>query len=175
MRNCIKMKKRQIAFRWAVGFSCMVSLVLLICQCGNHRIVDENATIALYSGRGADEECVRATKNMFGWMGHTVSLLDADYINEKRLDGFELLCVPGGNMYQYSQDISSEGKRKIRDFISSGKAYVGICGGAYFAAEKVFWQGDRLPMEPLGLFAGTAKGPYDEIAPFPDYGMPGGF
>ncbi|MCK4256675.1 hypothetical protein KAX35_07285, partial [candidate division WOR-3 bacterium] len=57
---------------------------------------------------------------------------------------------------------------KIIDFIQSGGSYIGICGGGYFASEKVIWQEQQLPMTPLGIFPGTAKGPIDEIVPFPD-------
>jgi glutamine amidotransferase-like uncharacterized protein len=159
------------ARRWLEALAYSFLLFLFISCHQTHQLEPESADIALYNDKGTDEECVKATKNMFEWMDYTVSLVEADYINKKRLDKFNILCVPGGNMYQYSQDISPAGKQKIRDFIGGGKAYIGICGGAYFAGEKVFWQGDQIPMESLKLFAGTTKGPYDEIAPFPDYGM----
>lgn len=46
-----------------------------------------------------------------------------------------------------------------------------ICGGAYFAGEKVIWQGNQLPMIPLKLYSGTAMGPVNEIVAYPDFGM----
>ena len=61
-------------------------------------------------------------------------------------------------MYQYSQDISFTGKDNIRNFIRDG---------AYFTGEKVIWQGDQLPMTPLGIFPGTTQGPINEIASYP--------
>jgi len=42
---------------------------------------------------------------MFKWMGYTVVLVKADLINNEGLENFNILCVPGGNMYQYAQDI----------------------------------------------------------------------
>ncbi len=131
----------------------------------------DTSVVALYSDRGADEDCIQATTNMFEWMGYAVSLVNADYINSEGLDNFSILCIPGGNMYQYAQDISSGGKENIKDFIRNGGGYIGICGGAYFASEKVMWQGNQLPMTPLGVFPGTAEGPINEIVPYPDYGM----
>ncbi len=125
-------------------------------------------SIALYSDNGAAESCVNATKNMFEWMGYTVKLITADYIDKKDLDNFSMICFPGGDMYRYSIDISSSGKEKIRNFISNGGGYIGICGGAYFTGEKVFWQGNQLPMEPLSIFPGITRGPVDEIAPYPN-------
>ncbi len=86
---------------------------------------------------------------MFQWIGYTVSRLDADYINSESLDTFSILCVPGGDMYRYAQDISLLGKDNIRGFVSNGGGYIGICGGAYFAGEKVFWRGNQLSMTSL--------------------------
>jgi len=124
--------------------------------------------IALYSDNGAAESCVNATKNMFEWMGYTVKLITSDYIDKNDLDNFSMICFPGGDMYRYSIDISSSGKEKIRNFIRDGGGYIGICGGAYFTGEKVFWQGNQLPMEPLAIFPGITRGPVDEIAPYPN-------
>lgn len=150
-------------------------LLLLTTNCRNsielNKTVDSIATIAIYSDQGVWEESVKATRKMFQWMGYEVELIDANYINKKELDNFEILCFPGGDMFQYAQDISSEGKDDIRNFVSDGGGYIGICGGAYFASEKVVWQENELPMTPLGLFSGTAKGPIDEIITYPDYSM----
>jgi len=168
MNQLITNKRKKIIF-WLISWLSVFLLLLFVANCESQS--DKNAIIALYSGRGTDEEHIRATKNMFQWMDCTVQLVKADYINNENLGSFNILCIPGGNMYQYAQDISSEGKEKIRDFISDGGGYIGICGGAYFASEKVVWQGNRLPVIPLGIFPGTAKGPIDEIVPYPDKGI----
>ena len=132
---------------------------------------DKNAVVALYSDLGTWKESVQAAKKMFQWMNYAVELVNADYINNKGLDNFSILCVPGGDMYQYAQDISSRGKENIKDFVRSGGGYIGICAGAYFASGKVVWQGNQLPMTPLGIFPGTAQGPLNEVAPYPSYNM----
>jgi glutamine amidotransferase-like uncharacterized protein len=126
------------------------------------------ADIALYSDRGTGEFCVIATTRMFEWIGYKVALIDADFINGRDLKGFRVICFPGGNMYQYAQDITSSGMAKVREFISNGGGYIGICGGAYFTGQKVMWQGRQLPMSPLAIFPGTTQGPVDAIAPYPD-------
>jgi len=128
---------------------------------------DKGDVIALYSDEGADDGCIQATRIMFEWMGYTVILVEADCINNEGLDNFSILCIPGGDMYQYSQDISSEGKENIRNFIREGGSYIGVCGGAYFTGERVIWQGDQIPMTPLAIFPGTTQGPINEIAPYP--------
>ena len=113
---------------------------------------DTKRVVALYSDRGTWNESVIALENMFQWANHTVQLIDARYINEKELNDFSIICFPGGDMYQYSHDIASIGKEKIRNFIRDGGGYIGICGGAYFASENVVWRGTELPMKPLSLF-----------------------
>ncbi len=72
-------------------------------------------------------------------------------------------------MYQYSQSINGAGKQNIRSFVENGGGYLGVCGGAYFALDTVMWRGQALPMEPLRLVRGTAVGPLDDLAPYPDY------
>lgn len=150
-------------------------LLLLTTNCRNsielNKTVDSIATIAIYSDQAVWEESVKAAKKMFQWMGYEVELIDANYINKKELDNFEILCFLGGDMFQYAHDISSEGKDHIRNFVSDGGGYIGICGGAYFASEKVVWKENELPMTPLKLFPGIAKGPIDEIVPYPDYSI----
>ena len=150
---------RRINFLLSILFG-----LLLIANCQKTEFND----IALYTDRGADEGCIQATKKMFKWMGYTVQLVNSNYINKESLDNFSIICIPGGNMYQYAEDISSSGKEKIRNFIRNGGSYIGICGGAYFTGEKVIWQGIQLPIEPLAIFPGTTQGPTDEIAPYPD-------
>jgi len=132
---------------------------------------DKSGDVALYSDQGTWDESVQAAEKMFQWMGYTVALVNADYINNRGLYSFSILCIPGGNMYQYGQNISLIGKESIKNFIRNGGGYIGICGGAYFASEKVIWQGEQLPMTPLGIFPGTAEGPIKEIVPSRDYGM----
>lgn len=132
---------------------------------------EKTSLVALYSDRGTWDESVQAVEKMFQWMDYTVELVNADYINNKGLDDFLILCIPGGDMYQYVQDLSSRGRENIRNFIRDGGGYIGICGGAYFASEKVIWRGSQLPMTPLGIFPGTAEGPMNEIVPYPNYTM----
>ena len=127
--------------------------------------------VAIYQDVGCWSTSVTALERMFEWMGYRVTRVDADRVNRAGLQGCALFCVPGGDMYQYSHSLSSEGKDKIREFIRAGGGYIGICGGAYFAADRVFWQGRRLDMDPLGLYQGSSVGPVDEIVPYPDSGM----
>lgn len=126
-------------------------------------IIQTEADIALYSDDGCWEESVTAAKHMFQWMGYSVEIISAQYIKQNGLDGFKGLCIPGGNMYQYSNSLSLTGINEIKDFISNGGAYIGICGGAYFAGEKVIWRGNQLIMNSLELFNGSTEGPINDL------------
>jgi glutamine amidotransferase-like uncharacterized protein len=130
-----------------------------------------HVSVAIYSDRGVWPQSVTATERMFRWMGHDVARVDARQIRQGALANARLLCVPGGNMYTYAEDLTAAGVETVKAFVERGGGYIGICGGAYFAAERIFWQSTRLPMHSLGLFPGEARGPYDEIVPYPDSAM----
>lgn len=162
--------------KWLVVLLCVFLSLLLLTTLfnlrGNIPSSNRNIIVALYSDSGTDEECVQATQKMLQWMNCTVALIDAEFINNKGLANFSILCVPGGDMSHYAQDISSNGKENIKNFIRNGGGYIGICGGAYFASEKVIWQGTQLSMITLGVFSGKAEGPNNEIILYPNYTHP---
>ena len=153
----------------SVAFLLFVSIISVLIW--SYTRPASKADVAIYAGRGTWDLSVEALERMFLWMNYSVELVGADYVNDIGLAGFRILCIPGGDMYEYAQDISPRGKENIRDFVYDGGGYIGVCGGAYFASEKVLWQGSQLPMTPLGLFAGTATGPINEIIPYPNYTM----
>lgn len=140
-------------------------------NCRNTKELTINADIALYSDKSAWDKSVTALENMYKHMDKTVIKVNADYINSNSLQNFKIICFPGEDMYQYSQDITNEGKEKIRTFVKNGGGYIGICGGAYFAAETIIWQGNHLPMTSLALFKGSAEGTIDDIVPYPKMDM----
>ena len=51
-------------------------------------------------------------------------------INSNTLSGYDVLIMPGGEAADYlsNDEIDSN---SIKQFVSSGKAYIGICAGAY--------------------------------------------
>lgn len=170
------MKSRRVkTFLKAIFFILTVLLMLIILVCCD-KLPDTNggnpgATIALYNDQGVDDDCLTATLHMFQWMGYSIRYVTAHNINIDGLDNYKILCIPGGDMYQYGVDLSSTGKTHIKNFINNGGGYIGICGGGYFAGETVIWRGNQLSTSPLGIFPGTTSGPIDDIVPYPDYGM----
>ena len=127
--------------------------------------------VAVYMDSGAWEDGVIAFEHFLDWKGLTHLRVDAARVNASSLSAeFRCLYVPGGYSYDYQKKITTRGEQNIRDLVGSGGAYIGICAGAFFAADHVDWEGGNYPYT-LGLFKGTAKGALSEIKPWPEYGM----
>ncbi len=71
----------------------------------------------------------------------------------------------------YREALGHKGMENIKTYVQNGGIYVGICAGAYLAAEQFFYNGraanDTHEVKPLGFFKGTAYGP------LPDYSKAG--
>ena len=82
---------------------------------------------------------------------------------------FKVVVFPGGDAYGYKTGLSGyEGN--VRNFISSGGSYFGICAGSYYAASSIVWLG-RTYSYPLGIFKGQDIGAVSDIAPWPGYAL----
>jgi glutamine amidotransferase-like uncharacterized protein len=74
-----------------------------------------------------------------------------------------LFIMPGGRDRPYHAALQGEGCRRIRQYVENGGTYLGICAGAYFAAERVEFD-PGFPLEvcedrELAFFRGAAVGP----------------
>jgi len=76
--------------------------------------------------------------------------------------------MTGGWAVPYIRDLKDGGTAIIRKFVCQGGSYIGVCAGAFFAADYIYWEGKRIEY-PLDLFPGYAKGPIVEIAPWSRY------
>lgn len=157
------------------------------------------AQVALYqdagSGNGTWAEGVTAIKNMLTNLGYSYEEVNYAVFNNPAYDLsslYQIIILPGGYAQPYNQWISATGKARIRDFVSKGGGFLGICAGSYFASDRVVWEGQTYDDTPEGyyynafsnhhewfyaydldLFSGTASGPLDSIADFSAgrYGM----
>lgn len=133
--------------------------------------------IAVYSQHtpfGASLQSQGALKAMFEWMGAEVTdVYAADILTEGFLTtaNFDVLVMPGGYAVYYKIALGMDGVLNIRDFVSSGGGYIGVCAGAYFATEQFWWFGKYFDYDGtiLGLFPGYGEGPVPELTPvFPE-------
>ena len=106
-------------------------------------------------------------KNIFVYIGkgayqakdieNFLAVFDYDYdrINELELNQLkpdDVLIIPGGEIRAYLPAIGDMGIKNIRDFITDGGTYIGICAGSYIAGEN--YNG----VQGLGLFPQSLDG-----------------
>ena len=95
----------------------------------------------LYLDHGVWDACKISTQSMLAEMNCNYTILNKDSILNGSLNHYNLFIMPGGDMWEYSNTLTSTGMNNIREFVSSGGGYIGICGGSYFAASKIVWRG----------------------------------
>jgi hypothetical protein len=68
-------------------------------------------------------------------LGFSFDLLSAEAIQNKGLDSYQLLIVPGGWASLKSDELGAVGREEIRRYVSRGGGYLGLCGGAGLALQ----------------------------------------
>ncbi len=133
------------------SFSFLIIIIVLgLIKCGhnyNELTGDGIVTVGVYVDEGASTVCYGAAEKMFEWMGFSIERLYAVTINEGNIDNIDIFYFPGGNAGLYDSYINDTGKQRLRDLINNGRAYIGTCAGAYYAAQY------------LEIFPATAGGP----------------
>lgn len=105
-----------------------------------HSADSKPVKIAVYRGEAGCEGCSEMVvkslintglKLSISYMGENEKLT----LNRQNLKGFDLYIQPGGgqDIPAAYDAIGDEGADAIRDFVRSGKGYLGICMGAYLA------------------------------------------
>ena len=74
-----------------------------------------------------------------------------------------LLVIPGGADLGYCQILNGEGNRRIRNYISKGGSYLGLCAGGYYGSQRCEFEVGNKPMEVIGsrelaFYPGTCRG-----------------
>jgi glutamine amidotransferase-like uncharacterized protein len=90
--------------------------------------------VAIYQGSGVMPSSHTALTKMFEWMNASVTSVNASQIRDGVLTGYDIFVIPGGSESSCSSELSTEGKQKVKDFVTNGGSYFGICGGATFGA-----------------------------------------
>ncbi|KAG8741822.1 biotin holocarboxylase synthetase [Ceratobasidium sp. 414] len=121
--------------------------------------------VLVYKGHGVSETSLfhtLATLNKILSPNYTVTAVDAKLLETQPWPAScALLVIPGGRDLPYAQHLACSIK-KIKDFVNSGGAYLGICAGAYFGSSRVEWEVGT-PLEVVGdrelkFFPGTCRG-----------------
>ena len=121
--------------------------------------------IAVYGGPGVGRETregVEACLTDAGIPWQEIGPDDVPLLADGEFDAF---YVPGGWAWEYIRCIAPAGKRAVRQLVAAGGSYIGVCAGAYFAADLIKWE-NRFVEYDLDLYGGLATGPVDAIAPW---------
>jgi glutamine amidotransferase-like uncharacterized protein len=110
--------------------------------------------VLIYNGNGAINSCVVGVENGLTYAnsknlvpGYRFSYKTTKTINSAVLSGYNVLVMPGGSSgLNYIKTINSYA---IKQFVSSGHGYVGICAGAYSGSKYV-----------EGLYSGWGLAPH---------------
>lgn len=75
-----------------------------------------------------------------------------------------LVVMPGGRDLPYVAKLHGKGNERIRDFVSGGGGYLGLCAGGYYGASSINFAPGNPQLEvvgprELGFFPGVAEGP----------------
>lgn len=152
-------------------FLSISALILWLVLSNSVTAAPTGAQVAIYTGAGTWEDGITAFERFLNWKEITWEEVNAWDINKRDLSAlYDALYMPGGWSASYKKSIRASGEQHIRDLVSGGGAYIGICAGAYYAASTVDWEGKKYDY-PLKLFDGTAYGAIDAIAPWDDYTM----
>ena len=150
-----------------------VLIIATLTSCSDEVFFDTkelgNVHIGLYVDKGATN--IDKVEDMLKQLNCCYTPINKDSILQDFLDHFDVILFPGGDMWEYKNHLSDYGMQNIIHYIQHGGGYIGICGGSYFAAEKIIWRGwaneprQYLTNNGLGLFHGTADGPLEDFAP----------
>jgi len=103
-------------------------------------------------------------------------ILDANDVksdcNLANYPNVKVYIQPGGDAYYQQKQLGSSGKTNINNYINSGRGYVGICAGFYYAAGDYYWQGSYYKWPNLLNKYPTVEGSITDIA---DYGKSPGY
>ncbi|MBN2424731.1 MAG: hypothetical protein JXR46_05700 [Calditrichaceae bacterium] len=132
----------------------------------------DSVRIALYIDDAVWPNCKTYTENILKKIGLPYRIVNADSVLNNRLLYYSVLIMPGGRPDLYEQNLGRDGLDIINNYVSRGGGYIGICGGAFLAAQNNIWRGwagePRICLRyngQLGIFTGAADGPIEEFAP----------
>lgn len=122
-------------------------------------------SVFLYSDEGACPSNVRSTLAALEENGQTSIVLAnrATFLEQGWEEVASMVIFPGGRDAPYAAALRNEPNRRIREYVSRGGRYFGICAGAYYAADSIVFEKGH-PLEITGkralrFFPGPAIGP----------------
>ena len=97
--------------------------------------------VAVFEGDGVGKSCT----NLLTILDNSskiqleVSRVTTADIVAGKLDGFDVLIHPGGSGSKQGNDLGEDGRQQVRQFVSQGGGFLGVCAGAYLATNDYTW------------------------------------
>ena len=95
--------------------------------------------VAMYSDKGVGSNAYKNFPPIFESAPRfEMTKVTGQQIRDGILDNFDIFLLPGGMSSTEAESMQPEGVKKLKEFIKSGKGYIGFCAGAYFPIDQRF-------------------------------------
>ncbi len=127
----------------------MISLIIMVSygyndiKTHNESSSDKVIKVLIYNGTEADSNCVLQTENILSNSNSNAlsnikfEYSTSDVITSTILANYDVLYMPGGQGGEQYVDSDTIDGDAIKNFVSNGGGYVGICAGAYAGTDYV--------------------------------------
>jgi glutamine amidotransferase-like uncharacterized protein len=120
-------------FRWAPAF-----LLAALASCGPAPTPSNRAPILLFTGKGTSPGDVEAVEQILRDNHLEYATATSPQLNgmsASQLMTYRLMVVPGGNFIDMAGSLAASTTANIHDAVQGGLNYLGICAGAFLAAD----------------------------------------
>ena len=126
-----------------------------------------SSPILLFVGTGTSSGDVSAVKSLLSSLGLGYTTLTTSQLNSmsvSQLTAHRLFIMPGGNAVTIGQYLSKTATSNVRQAVSNGMHYLGLCAGGFFAGRSIY---NRLQMTGViyNFFSAYYRGIYKEAVP----------
>ena len=97
--------------------------------------------VAVFEGDGVGKSCTNllTVLDNSSKIQFEVSRVTTADILAGKLDAFDVLIHPGGSGSKQGNDLGEDGRQQVRQFVSQGGGFLGVCAGAYLATNDYTW------------------------------------
>lgn len=128
---------------------------------------NKRMNVLIYASAGATVNSVRhATYTLRRLLGSNYAIVTVtaeQILKEPWMTSCALLVMPGGADMAYCRALNGEGNRRIKQYVQTGGAFLGLCAGGYYGCAKCEFEVGKKGMEVVGdrelaFFPGTCRG-----------------